>query len=38
VKIRESHEACKPMVHLDPSHRITRALLDLHKAIEDARG
>ena len=37
VKIRESHEACKPMIHLDPAHRITRALVDLHQVIEDAR-
>ena len=37
VKIRESHEACKPMVYFDPTHRITRALLELHQVIEDAR-
>ena len=37
VKIRESHEACKPMVFFDPTHRITLALLDLHQAIEEAR-
>ena len=37
VKIRESHEACTPMIHLEPAHRITRALLDLHGAIEAAR-
>lgn len=38
VKIRESHEACLPMVHLDPNHRITQALLELHAAIEEAKG
>lgn len=30
VKIRESHEACQPMVHLDPQHKITQALVALH--------
>jgi len=30
VRIRESHEQSKPMIYLDPSHKITLALVALH--------
>jgi chromosome partitioning protein len=30
VKIRESHELCLPMIYMDPSHKLTQALVDLH--------
>jgi chromosome partitioning protein len=33
VKIRESHEQCLPMIHLDPQHKITQALVALHAAL-----
>lgn len=36
VKIRESHEACQPMVHLDPQHKITQALVALHERLHAA--
>ena len=34
VKIRESHEQCLPMIHLDPGHKITLALLALHEGLQ----
>lgn len=33
VRIRESHERCLPMVYLDPSHKITLALIALHNGL-----
>ena len=33
VKIRESHEQSLPMIYLDPSHKITLALVALHKGL-----
>jgi chromosome partitioning protein len=33
VRIRESHEQSRPMVYLDPSHKLTLALCELHAAI-----
>jgi chromosome partitioning protein len=33
VKIRESHEQSKPMIHLDPRHKLTEAYVALHAAI-----
>jgi chromosome partitioning protein len=36
VKIRESHEVCQPMVHLDPQHKITQALVALHDRLHAA--
>ncbi|MBK5207168.1 MAG: ParA family protein [Polaromonas sp.] len=34
VKIRESHEQSLPMIYLDPSHKLTLALVALHDALE----
>jgi chromosome partitioning protein len=33
VRIRESHEQSLPMVYLDPNHKLTLALVELHNAI-----
>jgi len=33
VRIRESHEQCLPMIHLDPGHKITLALIELHDGL-----
>ncbi len=35
VKIRESHEMCRPMVYLDPHHKITQAMVALHDRLWD---
>ena len=36
VKVRESHEEHKPLVHLDRSHRITQEYLQLFDALQTA--
>lgn len=36
VKIRESHELCRPMIHLDPKHKLTLELVALHDALPSA--
>lgn len=33
VKMRESHQACKPLIHFAPSHALTRQFVDLHDLI-----
>jgi chromosome partitioning protein len=33
VRIRESHEQSLPMVFLEPKHRLTLALIELHEAL-----
>ena len=33
VRIRESHEQSRPMVYLDPKHRLTQALVELHDTL-----
>ena len=35
VKIRESHEQSLPMIYLDPSHRLTQALVALHNGLKN---
>jgi chromosome partitioning protein len=37
VRIRESHELSLPMIYLDPNHRLTQALVELHDALEAGR-
>ena len=37
VKIRESHEAACPMIHLAPSHKLTQEYVALHDELEQAR-
>lgn len=34
VKIRESHEANMPMIYMDPTHKITRAFVELHDSMD----
>ncbi|THF61572.1 ParA family protein [Pseudothauera rhizosphaerae] len=33
VKIKESHEQAKPMIHLDPRHKLAQEFLDLHDSL-----
>nr|WP_297357239.1 ParA family protein [uncultured Caldimonas sp.] len=33
VKIKESHEQSRPMIHLDPKHKLTQEFLALHEAL-----
>lgn len=33
VKIKESHEQARPMIHLDPRHKLTREYVGLHDAL-----
>lgn len=30
VKMRESHQACMPLIHLDPRHKLSQQFVDLH--------
>ena len=30
VRIRESHQQCLPMIYMDPGHKLTQALVELH--------
>lgn len=34
VKIRESHEQARPMIHLDPGHKLTREFAALYDALD----
>nr|MBO2509412.1 cobalamin biosynthesis protein CobQ [Gammaproteobacteria bacterium] len=38
VKMRESHQACTPLIHLDRSHKLTRQFVALHRLLDDPRG
>lgn len=33
IKVRESHQLALPMIHLDPRHKLTQALVELHAAL-----
>ena len=33
VRIKESHEQCKPMIHLDPRHKLTQEYLALYETL-----
>ena len=33
IKVRESHQLARPMIHLDPGHKLTQALVELHAAL-----
>jgi len=37
VKIRESHQQAKPMIHLDPSHKVATEFAALYDELEAAR-
>ncbi|MBM7061155.1 ParA family protein [Pseudomonas sp. UL073] len=34
VKMRESHQACKPLIHLDRSHKLSQQFIELHRVLE----
>ncbi|MGY4495523.1 chromosome partitioning protein [Pseudomonas sp. TE3610] len=36
VKMRESHEACKPLIHLQPGHKLSMQFVDLLTTLERA--
>lgn len=38
VKIRESHEQAKPMIHLDPRHKLAQEFVALHEELARRRG
>lgn len=38
VKIKESHELSRPMIDLDPTHKLTQQFVELFEAIEAKRG
>jgi chromosome partitioning protein len=34
VRMRESHQACLPLIHLDPRHKLTQQFVELHRLLE----
>ncbi|MND94225.1 hypothetical protein D3C80_864350 [compost metagenome] len=36
VKMRESHQACTPLIFLDPRHKLTQQFVELHAHLEGA--
>jgi len=34
VKMRESHQACMPLVYLDPRHKLSQQFVELHELLE----
>lgn len=34
VKMRESHQACMPLIHLEPRHKLTQQFVELHDLLE----
>ncbi len=34
VKMRESHQACMPLIHLDPKHKLSQQFVELHRHLE----
>ncbi|MOA45267.1 hypothetical protein D3C78_1676480 [compost metagenome] len=34
VKMRESHQACKPLIYFDRSHKLTQQFVELHDLLE----
>ena len=37
VKIKESHQQAKPMIHLDKSHKVTQEFATLHQELHDGQ-
>jgi hypothetical protein len=33
VRIKESHELARPMIHLDPRHKVTQEFVALHDTL-----
>ena len=36
VRMRESHQANMPLIHLDPRHKLTQQFVELHNLLENA--
>ena len=36
VRMRESHQVCTPLIHLDPRHKLTQQFVELHAYLENA--
>jgi len=36
VRMRESHQESKPLIHLDPRHKLTQQFVELHNLLESA--
>jgi len=36
VKMRESHQACTPLIHLDPKHKLSQQFVELHRHLNGA--
>jgi chromosome partitioning protein len=34
VKMRESHQACMPLIHLDPKHKLSQQFVELHDLLQ----
>jgi len=34
VRMRESHQACMPLIHFDPRHKLTQQFIELHGHLE----
>lgn len=34
VRMKESHQACMPMIHFDPRHKLTQQFIELHDLLE----
>jgi len=37
VKMRESHQACKPLIYFAPSHALTKQFVELHEVISGGK-
>lgn len=35
VKMRESHQLCKPLIYLEPRHKLSQQFVELHELLED---
>jgi len=35
VKMRESHHANLPLIHLEPKHKLTQQFVELHSLLEE---
>ncbi|MFP5340491.1 MAG: ParA family protein, partial [Gammaproteobacteria bacterium] len=36
VRMRESHQACTPLIHFDPRHKLSQQFVELHGHLESA--
>ena len=34
VRMRESHQACQPLIHFDPRHKLTQQFVELHDYLD----